>query len=539
MPVSTRCPKCKARLKGPDNLVGHTLKCPGCGTAVPITADFLVPALAPAQATMKPQAGPSAMKAGPPKVSTNPNKASMYDDLEIVDDDLGSIDETTATAAIKTENSPRLGAVESGKPVPKPKQAEKKPAPAQAVKDKVAAPAKIAAKVEDRPPTNSSTPKPATKQAGPSAPTNLAPKVNAGVDDLFANLELAPESLPPASGRQPSGPKPPAPTSAPAMPNMELGPSKSSQGAFDSDLLQDMTEMRLQGDEEEIPLTAADQEEDAEVFDDFEILDEAPEQIPTLTVFEDDEAQVLEAMPVDEDDAHDDLEVVDAVDDLEEVAEPAASSAFSFKLLKPSVIFVQGQSGMFSINNAYNLLHGKSKKKIGEALEKKDDVATALRLFVGNNLVPTRIELLEGQERDLVLTIKRPPHLWTSKAEVFDNDDELLGSFEIQPFSALMSSPIWIRDHNEKKVAKMLAQWLKGKCVYSTPDDKKLAETMSQAVYEQRIVLKWAPRGGSFYITFSQLAEKKPRLKLLLLGVVIGIDLFFTQNRQGPIIGRR
>jgi hypothetical protein len=52
-------------------------------------------------------------------------------------------------------------------------------------------------------------------------------------------------------------------------------------------------------------------------------------------------------------------------------------------------------------------------------------------------------------------------------------------------------------------------------------------------------VLRWAPRGGSFYITFNQLAEKKPRLKLLLLGVVIGIDLFFTQNRQGPIIGAR
>jgi hypothetical protein len=221
------------------------------------------------------------------------------------------------------------------------------------------------------------------------------------------------------------------------------------------------------------------------------------------------------------------------------VDESAVNSAFSFKLLKPSVIFVKGQSGMFSINNAYDLLNGRSKKQLGEALEKKDDVATALRLFVGNNLVPTRVEILEGRHRDLVVTIKRPPHLWTSKAEVFDNNNDLLGSFEIQPFSALMSSPVWIRDHNEKKVGKMQAQWLKGKCVYSTPDGKKLAETMSETVYEQRIVLKWAPRGGSFYITFSQLAEKKPRLKMLLLGVVIGIDLFFTQGRHGPIVGPR
>jgi hypothetical protein len=192
---------------------------------------------------------------------------------------------------------------------------------------------------------------------------------------------------------------------------------------------------------------------------------------------------------------------------------------------------------MFSVNNAYDLLNGRSKKRLGEALEKKDDAATVLRLFVGNNFVPTRIEVLEGRHRDLVLTIRRPPHLWTSKAEIFDNDEEFLGSFEIQPFSMLMAKPIWISDHNDRKIAKMKAAWMQGKCVYSTPDDKKLAETMSQAVYEQRIVLKWAPRGGSFYITFTKLAEKKPRHKLLLLGVVLGIDLFYTQNQRGPIIG--
>lgn len=38
MPIAMPCPQCKAKLKGPDQLVGHTLKCPGCGTPVTITA---------------------------------------------------------------------------------------------------------------------------------------------------------------------------------------------------------------------------------------------------------------------------------------------------------------------------------------------------------------------------------------------------------------------------------------------------------------------------------------------------------------------
>jgi hypothetical protein len=303
--------------------------------------------------------------------------------------------------------------------------------------------------------------------------------------------------------------------------------------------LQDVADdIKLQGDsEEEIPLIEVKDEE--EVVDDFEVIDEKQEEGVEVLEVASAEDEILELEAIEEAEIPElALAQDDEVDDLEEVDDqPGADSPFSFTLLKPSVIFVQGQSGMFSVNNAYDLLNGKTKKRLGEAFEKKDDAATVLRMFVGNNFVPTRIEVLEGRHRDLVLTIKRPPHLWTSKADIFDSDDQLLGSFEIQPFSTLMSKPIWISDHNGKKIAKMKAAWMQGKCVYSTPDDKKLAETMSQAVYEQRIVLRWAPRGGSFYITFTKLAEKKPRHKLLLLGVVLGIDLFYTQNQRGPIIG--
>ena len=42
MPIALPCPKCKAKLKGPDQLVGHTLKCPGCGTMVTIPASAIV-----------------------------------------------------------------------------------------------------------------------------------------------------------------------------------------------------------------------------------------------------------------------------------------------------------------------------------------------------------------------------------------------------------------------------------------------------------------------------------------------------------------
>lgn len=520
MPVATRCPRCKAKLKGPDALIGHTLKCPGCGTHVQITAESRVPPASPAPGAL--------ITKIPAQAEASPSKAPRYDDLEIVDDDAETYDETAVRASLQTEQSPRLAPVDHPRVPPSAKSPEKKSASATGVKPATNV---TTTPTEKRLPPGPATPQTPPAPVAPASARKAAPKSNPADDfDLLDDLDLLPEA--------PAGPKTEAPgkasTPRPGLPNMELG---NAHPPAASDQLLDMADISLQGDEEEVPLTAVN--EDDEVFDDFEIFEEQAEEVVTLTPVEDQDEAIMDVVPVEE--AATELEAIeeDALDDLEVVDEPAVNSAFSFKLLKPSVIFVQGQSGMFSINNAYDLHNGKSKKKLGEALEKKDDVATAMRLFVGNSLVPTRIEILEGPHRDLVLTVKRPPHLWTSKAEVFDNDGELLGSFEIQPFSALMSSAVWIRDHNEKKVGKMQAQWLKGKCVYSTPDGKKLAETMSQAVYEQRLVLRWAPRGGSFYITFSQLAEKKPRLKLLLLGVVIGIDLFFTQNRQGPIIGAR
>jgi uncharacterized Tic20 family protein len=38
MPIAVACPVCKAKLKGPEALIGKTVKCPGCGTPVLIQA---------------------------------------------------------------------------------------------------------------------------------------------------------------------------------------------------------------------------------------------------------------------------------------------------------------------------------------------------------------------------------------------------------------------------------------------------------------------------------------------------------------------
>lgn len=58
MPVVVVCPSCNARMKAPDNLVGKTVKCPGCAALVQVKAPASAPAPAPAPVVRKPAPKP-------------------------------------------------------------------------------------------------------------------------------------------------------------------------------------------------------------------------------------------------------------------------------------------------------------------------------------------------------------------------------------------------------------------------------------------------------------------------------------------------
>jgi hypothetical protein len=110
MPIATHCPKCNAKLKGPDNLVGHTLKCPGCKTPVAITA-----------ASLAPGAGPRPPNPPAVKPVTNPAMSGASDDFEIVYDDLEILDDDAPV-----QPPPRPAPVRSSKPKPAPPPAPKR-----------------------------------------------------------------------------------------------------------------------------------------------------------------------------------------------------------------------------------------------------------------------------------------------------------------------------------------------------------------------------------------------------------------------------
>jgi hypothetical protein len=166
MSIAMPCPRCKAKLKGPDQLVGRTVKCPGCGTPVTVTADAIVP---PVSAPKPPESKERAAPKPAPAATSKKADGGASTNTEIPDD-VGFKDD---------------------------------PAPA--------------------PPSPSKKPEPPKKPAPPPAKEPSGGLLDEIPDDVGFKDDLAPAPAPPPPNK-PELPKKAAPskTAKDAIPNMEI-----------------------------------------------------------------------------------------------------------------------------------------------------------------------------------------------------------------------------------------------------------------------------------------------------------------------------
>src|SRR5262249_5195608 len=103
MPVTVVCPACKARLKAPDNLLGKTVKCPGCTKPVVVKVAASTPPPAPAIKKPMKQPAPPVLEEEPlddmeeeldePKLKKNKKKRPVEEEEEPLDDMEEELDE--------------------------------------------------------------------------------------------------------------------------------------------------------------------------------------------------------------------------------------------------------------------------------------------------------------------------------------------------------------------------------------------------------------------------------------------------------------
>jgi hypothetical protein len=446
-------------------------------------------------------------------------------------------------------------------------------APEQALGQTLKCPAcKAPVKLAARPPGGVPDKKPQAKAPAP------APKAK-------GNPAPAKPSAPPAPQQERSAPRVPAPP--PGIPNMELDlPVKDEEVFEDFELLDDEPKLKdedvadLFGEGEpglkdegpglldenagladepgdNLDFEMVDEEEDEEVFEDFELADEeekAPDldlepAAPARQAKDHDEVvdidaiegaeEIEDVVAVEEaEGGFDDLEIVEEEDDLEIVDEepprgggddPAEES----RLLRLQKLFIKAKKGVFKMTSAYTLHDVQTKKLIGEAIEQQDTGLKVARVFgVNNNWVSTRIEVTEGRHNDLVLSVSRPPHLWTKTIEIRDADDEVVGKLEVTPWSQITQKPVWLLDDRGRRRFRMQPQWTVGKYLLQNARGEKLGEMVHEGAYEGKIKFYAFQRGMNYYLIFGAPLAGRPRDKLLFLGAALGLDLLQAETME-------
>jgi hypothetical protein len=282
----------------------------------------------------------------------------------------------------------------------------------------------------------------------------------------------------------------------------------------------------------------------------------APPVVPSLEIREDTPAvgTSYEDFEVvgdadDEDEPYEDLEIEQEGGRAEDIPEvlpvtsediptvlPAGPYADS-ELLRLSRLFIKGRAGgaaevFVSSPNSYALYDPAARKKVGEANEVQDGALTAMHSLIRGSKAWTtaRIEVCEGRDNVLLFSVRRPPHLWTSRVEILGPEDEPLGYFTWKAFSRLLSQPFLIHDADGGLALQMRPEFMRGRLDFQDMRGRYLGNMMTEAAYLKRVKLTWVPRGGSYYVTFAPPLAGRPRDKLLLLGAALGLDLIDTEG---------
>ena len=327
---------------------------------------------------------------------------------------------------------------------------------------------------------------------------------------------------------RPLNPPPPALTTAPAPDAIKPTPAPASPQA---PALPAVPSLEIR---EDTP-AASDAYEDFEIVGDAEDEDEPYED---LTVEQEGgrEEDIPEVLPATSQDIQTVLPAGKPLDELDEVADVEGLCAGS-ELLRLSRLFIKGRAGgaaelFVSTPNSYALYDPATRQKVGEANEVQDGTLTAMHSLIRGSKAWTtaRIEVCEGRDNVLLFSVRRPPHLWTSRVEILDPEDEPLGYFTWKAFSRLLSQPFVIHDADGRLVLQMRPEFLRGRLHFLDLRGRYLGNMMTEAAYLKKLTITWVPRGGSYYVRFAPELAGRPQHKLLLLGAALGLDLIDTEG---------
>jgi uncharacterized protein YxjI len=195
-------------------------------------------------------------------------------------------------------------------------------------------------------------------------------------------------------------------------------------------------------------------------------------------------------------------------------------------LLNRNTFFVKERVAFAKLTDTYDLLDPATQQTVGIAREEPPAWATWLRLLINKQLMPTRVNIYEGEGQPPVVSIHRGVSLWRTRVTVTNGDGRQLGYFKSKLFS--LGGGFFVFDPADKQIADIKGDW-KGWNFKMTATDGHEIGTVTK---------KWAGIGkelftsaDNYIISFSNGVASTPDVCALLLAAGIAIDTVYKEKK--------
>jgi hypothetical protein len=173
--------------------------------------------------------------------------------------------------------------------------------------------------------------------------------------------------------------------------------------------------------------------------------------------------------------------------------------------------------------SAYEILDADSHERTGIARVMPAPSARFFRRQMFRRSRPGRIEVRETEDESLIFTVTSAVGLLGRDMKVADADDNLVGSLKLGSWAR---SGVWICDADNRLFAQVVGDWRTEEVSMARPDRTQAALVTKE---ERDPSPGVTPREAAFIVTVDDRLAAEPFAKMLILGAILGLELYYRQ----------
>ncbi len=194
-------------------------------------------------------------------------------------------------------------------------------------------------------------------------------------------------------------------------------------------------------------------------------------------------------------------------------------------MLTRNTFFLKEHVGVLKLTDAYDIIDPATRQQIGIAREEPPTWAKFLRLLVKKHMLPTAVNIYEGEGGPPRFSIQKPFTLFRSKVWVIDGSGERLGYF----LSKLLSigGAFQVFDTSDQKVADIKGDWKGWNFRMLNGDGDEIGS----------VTKKWAGIGkelftsaDNYVISIHESLADHQATKMLLIAAGLAIDIVYKEG---------